>query len=86
MRRSEAAQRIPSDSIYQNDGYDAYFGIYTIDKDKHTITHHVEGGVARQLVGKDLMRSFTFDGEHLIMKPATADEHWTVVFEKNKSY
>jgi len=48
--------------------------------------HHIEGGVARQLVGKDLMRSYSFDGDRLIMKPTNADEHWTLVFEKNKGY
>jgi len=86
MRRSESKQRIPSDARYQNNGYDAYFGTYTVDEDKHTVTHHVEGGVARQLVGKDLVRSFSFDGDRLVLKPTNADEHWTVVLEKNKTY
>lgn len=86
MRRSEPKQRIPSDSIYQSNGYDAYFGTFTVDEEKHTATHHVEGGVAPQLVGKDLLRSFSFDGDRLTMKPVNSDEHWTVVFEKNKTY
>jgi len=86
MRRSEPKQRIPSDSTYQSNGYDAYFGTFTVDEEKHTVTHHVEGSVARQLVGKDLVRSYSFDGDRLIMKPTSADEHWTVVFEKNRTY
>jgi hypothetical protein len=85
MRRSEPKQQIPSDATYQSNGYDAYFGTFTVDEEKHTVTHHVEGSVARQLVGKDLARSFRFEGNRLIMKPTSADEHWTVVFEKNKT-
>jgi len=78
--------RVPSDSIYLNNGYDAYFGTFTVDKEKHTVTHHVEGGVSRQLAGKDLIRSYSFDGDCLVIKPTNAHEHWTVVFEKNKIY
>jgi len=86
MRRSEPTQKIPSDSTYLSNGYDAYFGTFTVDEEEHTITHHVEGGVARPLVGKDLVRSYSFDGDRLIMKPANSDEHWKVVFEKNRAH
>src|SRR6185312_2240022 len=51
MRRSAPMQRIPSDATYQSNGYDAYFGTFTVDEDRHIVTHHVEGAVARQLVG-----------------------------------
>lgn len=86
MRRSEPRQKIPSDLTYQSNGYDAYFGTFAVDEEKHTVTHHVQGGVARQLVGKDLVRSYSFEGDRLIMTPANSDEHWTVVYEKNKTY
>ena len=86
MRRSEPKQQVPSDSIYQSNGYDAYFGTFTVDEDMHTVTHHVEGGVARELVGKDLVRSYSFEGDRLILKPVNADENWSVVFEKNRTY
>jgi len=46
MRRSASDVQVPSDSIYLNNGFDAYFGTYTIDEAKHTITHRVEGGQA----------------------------------------
>jgi ketosteroid isomerase-like protein len=86
MRRSEPKQQVPSDSIYQSNGYDAYFGTFTVDEDKHTVTHHVEGSVARELVGKDLVRSFKFEGQQLILTPVASDEHWTVVLEKNTGF
>jgi Lipocalin-like domain len=53
---------------------------------REPVTHHVEGSAARQLVGKDLVRSFQFSGDRLILKPTNADEHWTVVVEKIRSY
>jgi len=86
MRRSVSGAQVPSDAIYLNNGYDAYFGTYTIDEVKHTITHHVEGSVARQLMGKDLVRSFKFEGQQLILTPVAPNEHWTVVLEKNTGY
>jgi hypothetical protein len=70
----ESVSRVPSPPDYRASGI------------RHTITHRVEGSVARQLVGKDLVRSFQFDGEHLILKATSADEHWTLVLEKNRSY
>ena len=34
--------------------YIAYFGAYTIDVDKRTVTHHVEGAMNPNMVGSDL--------------------------------
>jgi hypothetical protein len=86
MRRSEPKQQVPSDSIYRSNGYDAFFGTFTVDEVKHTVTNHVEGSVARQLVGRDLVRSFKFEGQQLILTPVAPDEHWTVVLEKNTGF
>jgi hypothetical protein len=68
---------------YVQDGYEASFGSYDVDEATHTLTHHVQGSVTRDLlVGKDLPRiyRFTEDG-HLILKSAKADEHWSVTWE-----
>lgn len=46
-------------------GYDAYFGEYTIDENKHTIVHHVEGALAPIDVGKNLVRHFELQGDTL---------------------
>ena len=40
------------------DGYDAYFGTYTVDLDAHTVTHHLVGALLPQDVGKSLPRHF----------------------------
>jgi hypothetical protein len=38
----------------------SYFGHYTIDADKGTVTHHVEGAMSPGMVGNDLVRYFEF--------------------------
>ena len=68
---------------YVQDGYEASFGSYEVDEATHTVTHHVQGSITRDLlIGKDLPRlyQFTEDG-HLVLKPARPDEHWSVTWE-----
>jgi len=49
-------------------GYDAYFGRYAIDERAGTITHHVEGSLFPEDLGKDWVRPFTLDGDTLTLK------------------
>ena len=74
---------IAQSNEYAKDGYEASFGSYDVDEATHTLTHHVQGSVTRDLlVGKNLPRvyQFTRDG-HLIIKSARPDEHWSVTWE-----
>jgi Lipocalin-like domain len=68
---------------YVHDGYEASFGSYDLNEATHTLTHHVQGSITRNLlVGRDLPRiyAFTKDGR-LIIRPARPDEHWSVTWE-----
>jgi hypothetical protein len=49
--------------------YISYFGSYTIEEDKGTVTHHVEGAWSPNMVGSDLVRSYEFspDGKSLFL-------------------
>ena len=49
-------------------GYDAYFGRYKVDERAGTITHHVEGSLFPEDLGKDFVRSFTLEGDTLTLK------------------
>jgi hypothetical protein len=40
------------------DGYDAYFGTYTLDLESHSVTHHLVGALLPGDVGKSLTRHF----------------------------
>ena len=68
---------------YVQDGYEASFGSYDVDEAKHTLTHHVQGSVTRDLlVGKDLPRAYEFTADgHLIIRSTRPDEHWSVTWE-----
>lgn len=73
----------PLSNEYVQDGYEASFGSYDVDERTHTVIHHVQGSVTRDLlVGKDLPRIYQFTGDgHLIIKSSRPDEHWSVTWE-----
>jgi hypothetical protein len=67
---------------YSQGGYEASYGSYAVDEHAHTFTFHVEGALVRNLIGKDLPRSYEFSGNQLIVKSTRADEHWRVAWER----
>jgi hypothetical protein len=48
--------------------YVAYFGTYTVDAAKGTVTHHVEGSMRPDYTGTDQVRPFRIDGDRLIIE------------------
>ena len=73
----------PLSNEYVRDNYEASFGTYDVDESTHTLTHHVQGSITRDLlVGKDLPRIYQFAGNgHLIIKSAHPHEHWSATWE-----
>ena len=65
---------------YSRGGYEASWGTYVVNERNHTFTFHVEGALARDLVGKELPRRYTFDGDRLIVQSTRSEEHWRVVW------
>ena len=53
-------------------GYDAYFGRFTVDERVGTITHHVEGSLFPEDLGRDFVRGFTLDGDTLTLRFTSA--------------
>jgi len=53
-------------------GYEAYFGTYTIDETNHTVTHHLEGALAAADVGRNLIRQFQVSGDKLTIEVRTS--------------
>ncbi|HVV68494.1 MAG TPA: lipocalin-like domain-containing protein [Gammaproteobacteria bacterium] len=47
--------------------YNAYFGTYEIDEAKNTVIHHIQGHLFPNLVGKDNIRQYHFDGNRLLL-------------------
>ena len=44
-------------------GYDSYFGTFQVNESAGTITHHVEGSLFPEDLGKDFQRRFSIDGD-----------------------
>jgi hypothetical protein len=45
--------------------YVAYFGTYTVDAEKHVVTHHVEGSLSPDYTDTDQPRPFKLEGDRL---------------------
>src|SRR5262249_6327271 len=50
-------RNVESASAYAHGGYEGSYGSYHIDDDS-TLTFHVDGALARTLIGKDLRRAY----------------------------
>jgi hypothetical protein len=69
-------------------GYDAYFGSFTVDEAAGTVTHHVEGSLFPEDLGKDFTRRFRVEGDtfELNFTSPTADGEIirTLVFQRSR--
>lgn len=50
------------------DGYNAYFGTYTVDETASTIRHHVVANLFPNAVGTEFVRKFKLDGDRLSLE------------------
>jgi hypothetical protein len=49
------------------DGYGSYFGAYSIDDARQTVTHHVRGAWYPNWIGHDQVRHFKLEGNRLLL-------------------
>jgi hypothetical protein len=47
--------------------YGSYFGTYTVDQARQTVTHRVQGAWYPNWIGHDQVRHFKFDGRRLVL-------------------
>jgi len=52
-------------------GYDAYFGTYTIDDEKSSVTQHLLGSLSRENVGTVLTRAMDVQDDTLVIRLET---------------
>lgn len=69
---------------FVHDGYEATFGTYQLDEQKHQLVYHVQGSATREkLVGKSETLHYDLpDNRHLIIRPTQPDQHWSVRWER----
>jgi hypothetical protein len=81
MRRDRSAEGHTERPMTKNglnntrslNGYDAYFGTYTVDEEARTVTQVLEGALAAENVGIIVTRQMEVDGDTLRLRlPTTA--------------
>ena len=60
-------------------GYDAYFGTYTIDDEKGSVTQHLLGSLSRENVGTVLTRAIEAQHDTLVIRLETMAADGTTV-------
>ncbi len=58
----------PEETQTAFNGYLAYFGTYSIDEEKHTVTHHLQGALLPNWVGGNQVRFFELSGNRLTLR------------------
>ena len=61
------------------DGYDAYFGSYTIDDAAGTVTQQLSGALSKENVGHVLTREMTVEGDELTIELETTSREGEAV-------
>jgi hypothetical protein len=68
------------------DTYDAYFGVYSIDKNKNEVTHTITGNLRPDKAGTSYAaRSFRIKGDTLFFRSTYKDMRWQTAWLKNKT-
>jgi hypothetical protein len=65
------------------EGYTSYFGTYTIDTTKQTVTHHVRGASYPNWVASDQIRYYKLDGTRLSLSAPIVVDGQTFEFVLN---
>ena len=78
MKRDRASVPAPASSTAAPNnsraigGYDAYFGTYTVDDERGTVTQRLLGALSPESVGQVLTRGMEVSGDTLTIEVATA--------------
>jgi len=63
-----ATRGTPDEVKVAFDGYNAYFGSFSVDKASSTIRHKVTGNLFPNAVGTDFVRRYRIEGDNLILE------------------
>jgi hypothetical protein len=84
--REEMLQAPSAEKSAAFDGYYAYFGTWTVDETKATVTHHIKQSLFPAERGEEGVRHFELDGDRLTLTAKThemgEDHKRTVVWER----
>lgn len=78
-RAVETAQTPALNNSRAQAGYDAYFGTYTVDDEKGTVTQRLIGALSSENVGQVLTRNMSVEGDELVIRLNTTSASGTPV-------
>ena len=58
----------PDETKIAFEGYFAYFGAFTVNEEKHSVTHHIQGSLLPNWVGMDQERFFEVVRDQLTLR------------------
>jgi hypothetical protein len=76
-----ATRGTPEEVKLAFDGYNAYYGTYSVDAGSSTIRHKVIGNLFPNAIGSEFIRRYRFEGENLVLElpPAQIEGEQRVV-------
>ena len=82
MRRDRSVEVVDGPANAGNNsrsqgGYDAYFGTYTIDDERGTVTQRLLGALSKENVGSVLTRAMDVQGDSLVIRLETTGDDGT---------
>ncbi|MDO5613329.1 MAG: lipocalin-like domain-containing protein [Paracoccus sp. (in: a-proteobacteria)] len=69
-------------TTYTANAYEAYYGPVAIDDQDGTFTITVESSLVRDLIGQELTRVWTVEGDQLTIGPVDSSEPWRVTYDR----
>ena len=67
---------------YTANGYESYYGTYSIDDAAKTFAMTPESSLVRNLIGQTMTRQFDVSGDTLVLTPTDPAEGWRVTYER----
>ena len=72
----------PEEMVRAWPAYFGYFGTFSVDTARSTVTHHVESGWFPNLAGTEQVRRYAFEGRRLVLDSDTAWGRVRLVWER----
>jgi len=72
-----------ADTAYTVQGYEAFYGDLSIDREAGTFSVEVESALARDLIGQTLTRNYEVTDNTLVLTPVDATEGWRATYERH---
>jgi hypothetical protein len=67
------------------DTYDAYFGTYVVDDQRHVVIHHAIGAMRPPGVGARFERQFAVHGDELWLRATDPAQRWRIIWRRVRS-